>query len=636
MNELWGPARRTAAALARAIFPATHGFPPPGEETLERLERLLRGFGAEGIPVFSALFGALEVATIPSHRGRTFSRLTPPEAERFVAAALAGELARRSLLRALTSALKTAHFDDPALYARLGCPYDFRGVDAPQPWRRQITPGAELDGAPLECDVVVVGSGAGGAVMAKELAARGHAVLLLEEGAHFTRQDFTGRSLDMIRAMYRQKGRVATLGNAMVFIAAGRTVGGSTTINTGTCWRTPDWVLDRWVRRHGLVDLAPERLRPFFERVETELRVAEVAPHVGGGPARVVARGGDALGLHHRPLRRNAPECDGASACNFGCPTDAKLGMNLTFVPAALRRGARLVSGVRVERVLTERGRAVGVRGRVLATGRTVEVRARVTVLAGGTLMTPLLLLQHGGAAGLAHVGRHLSLHPALGVSGRFDEEIRGFAATPQGHCVDELHREGILIMGASAPIDMAAAAFDFVGDKLMEVMAAYDHVCTFGVMVEDGGNGRIRRGPAGRPIITYWLGRAERERLLRGAALLARIYFAAGAREVYTGIRGLGLIARPAEVARLAAAWPAASDFTLVSFHPLGTCRMATSPRAGVVSPAHEVFGVRDLFIADGSVVPTSVAVNPQVTIMALATRAAAGIAARLDGAAA
>ncbi|HEY3355811.1 MAG TPA: GMC family oxidoreductase [Polyangia bacterium] len=635
-ERLWGPARRTAAALARAILPPTPGFAAPDEETLARLEHLLREFGREGLPLYAGLFQALELAPMPTHRGRTFSRLTPEEAERFVVAGLEGDLARRGLLRALTSAVKAAYFDAPAVYARLGCPYRFENAAATPAWRRQITDGRDLGEDRFECDVIVVGTGAGGAVVAKELAERGHAVLMLEEGALFTRPDFTGRSLECLRAMYRQRGRLAAVGNTLVFITAGRTVGGSTTINTGTCWRTPDWVLDRWTHRLGLADLTAAKLRPYFEQVERELRVAEVEPKVAGGPARVVARGCAALGLHHRPLRRNAPECDGSSVCNFGCPTDAKLGTNLTYVPAALRRGAALLTGVRAEEILLAGGGAVGVRARALATGRTVTVRARATVLAGGTLLSPLLLAGVRGVAGRAHVGRHLSLHPALGVSGRFDEEIRSYTAIPQGHAVDELHRDGVLIMGASTPIDMAGAVFELVGDKLMEVMADYDRVCTFGVMVEDGPNGRVRPGPGGRPLCTYWLGRAERERLLRGAAMLARIYFAAGAREVYTGIRGHGVLTGPADVARLGAAWPAASDFTLASFHPLGTCRMATSPRTGVVSPEHEVFGVPDLFVVDGSVVPTSVAVNPQVTIMALATRAAAALAARLDGAAA
>jgi hypothetical protein len=220
-------------------------------------------------------------------------------------------------------------------------------------------------------------------------------------------------------------------------------------------------------------------------------------------------------------------------------------------------------------------------------------------------------------------------------VSARFDEEIRAYAAIPQGYCVDQFQRDGILLLGASIPIDLGAAQFAFVGEKLMEVMEGYDRVASFGVMVEDASRGRVRPGPFGRPLVWYWLGRRERELMARGAAILARIFFAAGAREVYPALRGRRVLRSPAEADALAESRPAARDWLLTAFHPLGTCRLATSPKQGVVSQDHEVFGLPGLYIADGSCVPSSLAVNPQVTIMALATRAADRLAQKLEGSA-
>jgi hypothetical protein len=213
-----------------------------------------------------------------------------------------------------------------------------------------------------------------------------------------------------------------------------------------------------------------------------------------------------------------------------------------------------------------------------------------------------------------------------------FDEEIRGYAAIPQGYCVDEFQRDGILMMGASAPIDMAAGQFGFLGRKLVDVMEAYDRVASFGVMVEDRSRGRVRLGVGGRPLVLYWLGRRERELLLRGAEAMSRIYLAAGATEVYPALAGHRVVRTTEDLARLAAARPAARDWLLMAFHPLGTCRMATSSRNGVVDTDNQVFGVPNLYIADGSVVPSSLAVNPQVTIMAFATRAADLLAERLE----
>jgi len=218
-------------------------------------------------------------------------------------------------------------------------------------------------------------------------------------------------------------------------------------------------------------------------------------------------------------------------------------------------------------------------------------------------------------------------------VSALVADEVRGYAATPQGYCVDELHREGSC-SSARPRHRHGAVQLELAGAKLMEVMEAYDRVCSFGVMIEDGPNGRVWPGSARRGA-GLLLARLHGE----GAppartALLSRIYFAAGARRGLPGLHGHRVLRGEADVRRLEEARPAGFDWLLAGFHPLGTCRMATSKRDGVVSPEHEVFGVPDLFVVDGSVVPTSTAVNPQETIMALATRAAAIIAERLDGA--
>jgi choline dehydrogenase-like flavoprotein len=178
----------------------------------------------------------------------------------------------------------------------------------------------------------------------------------------------------------------------------------------------------------------------------------------------------------------------------------------------------------------------------------------------------------------------------------------------------------------------MAPAQFNFVGRQLMEIMEAYDRVASFGVMISDRSKGRVRLGPGGRPVVLYWFGRRERELLQRGMAMVSRVFLAAGARQVYPALHGHRLLRGPDDLERMERARTAAADFLLTAFHPLGTCRMATDPARGVVSPTHEVFGVPGLYIADGSVVPGSVAVNPQVTIMALATRAADLLADRLD----
>jgi choline dehydrogenase-like flavoprotein len=618
-------------------MPAGARFPEADERTVERTERLLAGFGRGAVARWGSLLRAFEHAARVGHRGRAFSSLARDEAEAMLSrwAVGDGDVARRTMALALTAPLKVAYFDDAAIYRALGATWRFASVAGESPrWMQQVTgPDDVKEDLELECDAVVVGTGAGGAVVACELARQGLAVLVLEEGRYHGRADFDGRGIENIRRFYRGRGTVGTVGNTFIPLPMGRLVGGSTAINTGTCWRTPNWVLDRWARQEGLADHAPDRMAPYFDRVERELEVTRADWKVLGGVARVVKRGCDVLGYSHMALMRNAPGCDGSGVCDYGCPTDARRSTNVSYVPAALARGARLLTGVRADRVLRHGDRVVGVEGTALATRKRVRVRARATIVACGTVMSPVLLARDAATKHLPWLGRNLSIHPATTVSALFDEDIRGYAAVPQGYCVDEFRREGILLLGASAPIDLGAATFAFVGRKLMDVMEAYDRIASFGVMVEDESRGRVVAGPGGRPVILYRLGRRERERLRRGTEILARIYLAAGAREVYPAVHGHRVLRDASDIARLAGSLPAASDWLLTAFHPLGTCRMATSARRGVVSPDHEVFGSPGLYVADGSVVPSSIGVNPQETIMALATRAADRIAERLTG---
>lgn len=624
-------ARRTLLALAQAILPPGRVFPGAGDETIARVERLLAAFHRDGAVHYSWLLSALEQAPRLTHRGRAFSSLTRDEAEKFIDSWSDADVARRSFVLGLTVVLKVAYFDDPAIYKHHGCTWRFEQVDEPAPWMSQVTRGETLgEDAELECDAVVVGTGAGGAVVAKELAERGLAVLMLEEGAYRTRREFDGNAVESFKRFYKSGGLLGSIGNVVIPIPAGKLVGGSTAINTGTCWRTPGWVLESWVES-GLEELSPDRMAPYFERVEREIEVAEADWKYLGGAARVIARGCEILGYSHKPVRRNAPGCDGSGICDFGCPTDARRSTNVSYVPAALRRGAELWTGVRAERVLMEKGRAIGLEAR--SGERKITIRARAVVLSCGTLATPIVLGRHDFARGLPQLGKNLTIHPATAVSALMDEDIRGYAAIPQGYCVDEFQRsEGILMLGASFPIDLFSTQVPFVGKRLMDLMENYHKVASFGVMVEDEARGRVMARRDGSPRVLYWLGKEERSRLLRGVVALTRIFLAAGAREVYPALHGHRVIKDLDGLERLARSNPRAHDWFLTAFHPLGTCRMATSPRDGVVSPDHEVFSVPGLYVVDGSTVPTAVAVNPQVTIMALATRAAEKIAARLE----
>jgi choline dehydrogenase-like flavoprotein len=497
---------------------------------------------------------------------------------------------------------------------------------------RQVTDGRAVESdLELTCEVVVVGTGAGGAAAAYELARRGRAVLLLEAGDMPKRSEFLGRSSEAARKMYLGLGSTIALGNVAAAVMAGRGVGGSTTINSGTCYRAPAHTLERWVDKYGLTMLSGERLAPYYERVESMLGVAEAPREHLGGVARVVARGSDLLQLSHKPLLRNAPGCDGQGVCCFGCPTGAKRSTDVSYVPEALKRGAQLVTGAQVEKVLAPDGRARGVVAR-LASGRTLTVHAEAVVVAGGALLTPLLLARSGLCAGSGWLGKNLSIHPATKVMAEFDEEIDMSRGIPQSYSIDSYERDGLMFEGASTPLDVTAVAIPWVGRRFMEVMDRYPNMATFGFMIQDRSRGEVRSGPGGMPLIVYNMKSEDLARMQRGIEILTDVFLRAGARRVLPMIAGCEQIEDQAGLERLRRMRVSAGDFEVSAYHPLGTCRMGTDPARSCVGPDGEAHDVAGLFVADGSAVPSSLGVNPQMTIMAFGLRTAEALDARLD----
>ncbi|HWJ51319.1 MAG TPA: FAD-dependent oxidoreductase, partial [Solirubrobacteraceae bacterium] len=288
----------------------------------------------------------------------------------------------------------------------------------------------------LDADVCVIGAGAGGAVVAAELAEGGASVVVLEQGAHHDPDDFSARPPEMLARLYRDGGQTTTLGSPPILLPLGRGVGGTTLVNSGTCFRTPPRVLEQWAVEFGL-ELDEATLQPCFERVEQAISVAEVAPELAGANAAVARRGAERLGWSHGYLRRNARGCVGSGVCVFGCPTSAKQHTGITYIPRALSAGARIVTGADVRELIVRGGEARGARAR-LADGGTLEVRAPTVVVACGTIHTPLLLARNrlGGASG--QLGHNLALHPATAAFALMEETVNMARGVPQSFYVDE------------------------------------------------------------------------------------------------------------------------------------------------------------------------------------------------------
>jgi choline dehydrogenase-like flavoprotein len=466
----------------------------------------------------------------------------------------------------------------------------------------------------LRADAVVVGSGAGGAAAAAEMAAGGMDVVVLEEGARHDYRTFTARPRDMTPRLYRDAGQLATIGTPPIVLPLGRAVGGTTLINSGTCFRTPARVLERWAREDGIEPIDDA----IFDHVEAVLGVGEVPEALAGRNALLVKRGAEALGLSGGFLRRNAPGCRASGVCAFGCPSGAKRHAAASWLPRAEGAGARVLTGVAARRIVVRGGRVQGVRA------RGMTVRAPVVVAACGALLTPGLLRRSGVRS--PALGRNLTIHPASAARARFDDPIDPWHGVPQSYYVDALAGEGILLEGIAGPPDQAALATPGEGAVHREWMLAARSSASFGVMVADSATGSVREA-GGRLLVRYDLHPDDAERLRRGFALLADIWWAVGAREIAVPIDGVPVL-RDGDSGPLLAARVRPRDVKAMAFHPLGTARAGADPARAVVDPGLQVHGVRGLHVADGSVVPSSPQVNPQVTIMALAVRLGRGLA--------
>jgi choline dehydrogenase-like flavoprotein len=473
----------------------------------------------------------------------------------------------------------------------------------------------------VRADACVIGTGAGGAPVAKELAEGGMRVVMLEDGERITSDDFTARPRDMIARLYRDGGQTATVGNVPVVLPLGKSVGGTTLVNSGTCFRTPEPILDMWTRDFGLEKLTQVELDPFFRRVERELNVSQVPPELAGNNALVVKRGADALGWSGDFIYRNAKGCVGTGVCAFGCPTSAKQHTGLTYVPKAWEAGATTYSGCRARRILVEAGRVRGVEAATRA-GGTLRVKCDTVIVACGAIHTPLLLRRNGLGGRSGQLGRNLAIHPATGVRARFDEVIDMSRGVPQSFYIDEFADEGIMFEGAAGPPDYLAMSFPFSRERHRDLMLSYPYLAQFGLMVSDSSRGSVSER-AGRPVIRYDLNDEDLAAFKRGIELLTELYWAAGARAVYQPVEWIGEL-RDGDPGPLPGSRLRPSDLTLMAFHPLGTARADASPDRGVVDGDLKLHGIDGLYVSDASAVPSSLGVNPQITIMSLSTRLA------------
>jgi len=498
-----------------------------------------------------------------------------------------------------------------------------------------IVEGKDITGPLREtADVCVIGSGCGGGASAKILAAAGKKVVVIEEGGSYGAADFDGTEETAYQHLYQQRGAQAT-SDLSVTVLQGRCVGGSSAVNWCTALRTPEYVLDAWARRFGVRDMSMKELEPYFERIERYLNVRPEPEDRHSPNNRILLDGCRSLGYRVRANGRNVRNCVQAGACGLGCPFDAKLSVNTTYIPEAVAHGATLYADCRAEKIAVH-GPRKRVTGNVLdrATRKPrleFSIDAPVVIVAGSAIQSPVLLLKSGLANSSGQVGENLTFHLTTAVMGVFDRVIYAAGGIPQSVLSDEfLNRDGdgSGFWIESVPIypALAALALPGFGRRHRAMMKQFGNIGASIVLVkESDSSGSVTVSDHGRAVIAYTSGPRDRMILKQALKEAARIHFAAGAERVTTLHVAPTEIASPPDIDRVLdrARW-GPNDLALYSAHPLGTCRMGEDASQAVVDSHCQAHDVRGLFVIDGSVTPTSLGVNPQLTILAVAEKSA------------
>ena len=512
-------------------------------------------------------------------------------------------------------------------------------------------------------DICVIGSGAGGAVAAKELAQAGLSVVVLEAGEYHDATTFSRHTPEMLIRLFWDGG-MRTTRDGSVLISQGRGVGGSTVHNLCYAVRTPDPILERWGTEFGIQNLSPSDLSPSLDRVETTLAVKPIQEEQVNKLNRIIRQGCRAMGWRGVIQHHNRGPCPDCSAdCLLGCPVSqpgiGKQSMAVSYVPQALKAGARLYTDCLTEGIVVENGHAVGVTARFLSSDRLsrqanrkidntdaledkrrgenfrLTVRSKAVVLAAGTINSPQLWLNSGLPDPGKQVGHNLHLHPAIFVGGIFDEEIDAYQGIPQSFYVDQfldLARNpdsGYLLMPAFGPMAVVAASMPSFGRDHRNLMCSYRGIAALLVLLHDRSSGRVTVNRRGKPVIRYRLNRADRESLIEGLIHGAQLLFAAGAKQITLPYTQRIVINRESDLEVIRQRGIVENDILIASSHPQGTLRMGSDSRESVVDSYGEAHAVRGLFVVDASLFPTSIGVPPMLTIAAMADRIARRLAA-------
>lgn len=488
----------------------------------------------------------------------------------------------------------------------------------------------------LEADVIVVGSGTGGAIAAYELARAGKKVIVLEAGNYVPSSDFKEDLADSMQRMF-QDYALQTNATGDLILLQGAMVGGSSVVDATICERMPKAVFEQWQKDFGLDNISWEDMLAHYDKVEKRLAVHANEAHEINDNANIVIGGCEAMGWSWRPVSRNVRQCALTGHCVAGCASDRKQSALVTHLPWAVAHGAEIYSNARADFVNMRNGRVSGVEGRIIDPDTRRQVAhffadAQLVVLAAGAVQTPIILQKSGIGAQSGMVGRNLSVHPSVTVLGKFPEPVYGWRGALTGVKVDEFHqaRDGhvMMVTGLAAPMQLVSQGELGEGDAHVRFMENYKHYAALNVFIHDNGQGQVRWTgdvDTGEHRIDWNLSRDEFAHFRQALRHAGRILFAAGAEKVhlpaYDLVSASNVFELDQAIDRIDYGALGFFALRMLAYEPQGTCRMGRDPFTSVVNTWGECHEVKGLFITDASILPTETTVFSHMTVAAMSS---------------
>lgn len=508
--------------------------------------------------------------------------------------------------------------------------------------------------ARIVCDVAIIGSGAGAGITAELLARAGLQVVIIEEGPLKSSRDFNQKESEAYPSLYQESAARKTEDKAIT-ILQGRCVGGSTTVNWTSSFRTPGSTLQWWQNKFGLKTYTVAALAPYFEQAERRLNIVPwlTPPNENNDLLR---RGAATLGIQAQAIARNVKGCWNLGSCGMGCPTNAKQSMLVTTIPAALDRGARLLTETHAERFEFSNGRATalicqrlesnGLGVRLKQTSSAIKIIAKHYVLSGGAINSPAVLLRSGVPDPHGKLGSRTFLHPVVMSSGIFEQRVEAWSGAPQSlytdHFLETQAIDGPIGYKLEAPPlhpVIFASIVPGMGQSQSDLLRAFPHNHTLLALMRDGFHdqaigGQVKLRADDSPVLDYPLTDYVMDGGRRALLSMMEIQFAAGAKQVLP-LHGM---ARPyaswAEAREAVNKLPIKPLLTkLVSAHVMGGCAMAGTEQLGVTRPDGMHWQIENLSVHDGSLFPTSIGANPQLSVYSTVNRLAQGLVKKPTG---